>query len=362
MAFSGNTNYFSRMENDYIKGRGAQFNTKNRFLVPEYVQEHPEGIDEITTLNKSTRIYYEYPKKIINKVDSPDLAFAFSMNPYQGCEHGCVYCYARNSHEYWGLSAGMDFESKIIVKPEAPQLLEKEFLKKSWKAAPIMLSGNTDCYQPIERQLKITRGLLQVLIKYQNPVGVITKNSLILRDLDLLKELSANNLVKVSVSITTLNEKLRLKLEPRTANIHKRLKIIEKLSAAKIPVQVMVAPIIPGLNNHEIPEIMKKAADAGALRAGMTMVRLNGSIQYLFKDWLEKNFPDRFNKVWNQIASLHGGKVNDSQWGRRITGSGPMAETIRNLFESCHKKYYGNQVTPSFDLTRFRKSGNMNLF
>lgn len=350
------------MESDYIKGRGAQFNARNKFLIHEYVHEHPEGIDEIDTLNKSTKIYYEYPKKIINKVDSPDLYFGFSMNPYQGCEHGCIYCYARNSHEYWGFSAGMDFESKIIVKPEAPRLLEKEFLKKSWKPAPIMLSGNTDCYQPIERKLKITRQLLKVLIKYQNPVGMITKNSLILRDLDFLKALSESNLMKVSVSITTLNEKLRLKLEPRTANIYQRLKIIEKLSAAKIPVGVMVAPIIPGLNNHEIPHIMKKAAEAGALDAGMTIVRLNGSIQYLFKDWLEKNFPDRFNKVWNQIAEVHGGQVNDSRWGRRMTGSGPMAESIWKLFRSCHKKHYHNKGMPPFDLTRFRKSGIMNLF
>lgn len=350
------------MESDYIKGRGAQFNAKNKFLVQEYVNEHPEGIDEVATLNKSTKLYYEYPKKIINKVDSPDLAFGFSMNPYQGCEHGCVYCYARNTHEYWGFSAGMDFESKIIVKPDAPKLLEKELLKKSWRPAPIMLSGNTDCYQPIERKLKITRGLLKVLVKYQNPVGMITKNSLILRDLNLLKALSENNLVKVSISITTLDEKLRLKLEPRTANINKRFKVIEKLAEAKIPVGVMVAPIIPGLNSHEIPDIMKKAAEAGALGAGMTIVRLNGAIQYLFKDWLEKNFPDRFNKVWNQVAEIHGGQVNDSQWGRRMTGSGPIAETIGKLFKSCYKRYYTDRVMPPFDLTRFRKSGNLNLF
>ena len=350
------------MERDYVKGRGAQFNAKNKFLIQEYVHEHPEGIDEITTLNKSTKIYYEYPKKIINKVDSPDLSFGFSMNPYQGCEHGCIYCYARNAHEFWGFSAGMDFESKIIVKPEAPKLLENELLKKSWRPTPIMLSGNTDCYQPIERKLKITQGLLKVLVKYQNPVGMITKNSLILRDLNLLRALTENNLVKVSISITTFDEKLRLKMEPRTANAYKRLKVIEKLSEAKIPVGVMVAPIIPGLNSHEIPEIMKKASDAGALGAGMTMVRLNGSIQYLFKDWLEKNFPDRFNKVWNQIAEVHGGQVNDTQWGRRMTGSGPIAETIGRLFKSCQKKYFESKAMPPFDLTKFRKGGVMNLF
>ncbi|MDN5216276.1 PA0069 family radical SAM protein [Fulvivirgaceae bacterium BMA12] len=350
------------MESDYIKGRGAQFNAKNKFLVQQYVHEHHEGIDEMMTLNKSTRVYYEYPKKIVNQVKSPDLAFSLSMNPYQGCEHGCIYCYARNSHEYWGFSAGTDFESKIIVKPDAPKLLEKELLKKSWKPLPIMLSGNTDCYQPLERKFKITQQLLKVLVKYQNPVGIITKNSLILRDLNLLQALSENNLVKVSISITTLNEKLRLKLEPRTANCYKRLKVIEKLAAAKIPVGVMVAPIIPGLNNHEMPTIMKKAAEAGAMGAGMTMVRLNGAIQYLFKDWLEKNFPDRFNKVWNQISQIHDGQVNDSEWGRRMTGTGPLAEAITKLFKTSLNKYYSGKSMPAYDTTRFRKSGMMNLF
>ncbi len=350
------------MDEGYFKGRGAQIKSFNKFLKAHYVEEHIEGLDESLLESPSTQIFYENPKKIVNKVDSPDLGFGYSMNPYQGCEHGCIYCYARNTHEYYGFSAGLDFESKIIVKQNAPQLLEQQLLNKNWNAVPIMLSGNTDCYQPLERKLQITRRLLKILVQYRHPVSIISKNNLITRDLDLLKDLAADNLVHVMISITTLDEDLRRKLEPRTTTSIKRLKTVEALAKENIPVGIMNAPIIPGLNHHEIHAILKAAADHGALTAGMTIVRLNGSIATIFEDWLRKNFPDRFDKVWNQICSMHGGSVNDSEFGRRMKGEGNVAEAIHQLFRSCKKKYFSDRKMPPFDLTKFRKGGSYSLF
>lgn len=347
---------------DYFKGRGAQIKTENKFLKAQYVTDHIEGLDEPLLENPHTQIFHESPKKIVNKVDSPDLGFGYSMNPYQGCEHGCIYCYARNTHEYYGFSAGLDFESKIIVKENAPKLLEEQLLKPSWNAVPIMLSGNTDCYQPQEKKFGITRNLLKVLARYRHPVSIITKNSLVLRDLDLLQDLATDKLVHVYISITTLDEELRRTMEPRTASALKRLKTVEALSKANVPVGIMNAPIIPGLNHHEIPKVLKAASEHGALNAGMTIVRLNGSIGQLFEDWLRKNFPDRFDKVWNQICSMHGGNVNDSQFGRRMAGEGNEAEAIRQLFRIAKKKYFEGKSMPVYDLTKFRKGGNLSLF
>ena len=350
------------MDDSYFKGRGAQIKTGNKFLQAQYVADHIDGLDEPLLENPHTQIFHESPKKIVNKVDSPDLGMAYSMNPYQGCEHGCIYCYARNTHEYYGFSAGLDFESKIIVKKNAPQILEQQLLGKNWNASPIMLSGNTDCYQPQERKFQITRQMLQVLARYRHPVGVITKNSLITRDLDILKDLASDRLVHVMISITTLNEDLRRIMEPRTASSIKRLKTVEELSKANIPVGIMNAPIIPGLNHHEIPQILKAAADHGALTVGMTIVRLNGSIGKIFEDWLRKNFPDRFEKVWNQICSMHGGNVNDSQFGRRMRGDGNIADAIHQLYRTSKKKYFAGKEMPPYDLTKFRKGGNLSLF
>lgn len=347
---------------EYLKGRGAQVKTGNRFLKAEYVSEHIEGLDESMHSAPATQVFHETPKKIVNKVNSPDLGMMYSMNPYQGCEHGCIYCYARNSHEYWGFSAGLDFESKIIVKQAAPELLEKFILHPHWQPVPISVSGNTDCYQPLERKFGITRNILKVFARYRHPVGMITKNSLILRDLDLLSDLAKDNLVHVYISITTLNEDLRRTMEPRTASAAKRLQTVEALAKAGVPVGIMNAPVIPGLNHHEIPEILKAAADHGACGAGMTVVRLNGSIAKIFEDWLKKNYPDRFDKVWNQIAALHGGNVNDSQFGRRMTGEGNFADTIHQLFRVSKKKYLGDRKMPAIDLTKFRKGGNLSLF
>jgi DNA repair photolyase len=350
------------MEQDYFKGRGAQIKIENKFLKAQYVMEHIEGLDEPLLENPATQIFQENAKKILNRVDSPDLGFGYSMNPYQGCEHGCIYCYARNTHEYYGFSAGLDFESKIIVKRNAPQLLEKELMKPTWNAVPIMLSGNTDCYQPQEKKFEITRKMLKVLANYRHPVSIISKNSLVLRDLDLLQDLAADNLVHVYISITTLDEELRRAMEPRTASSIKRLKTVEALAKANVPVGIMNAPIIPGLNHHEIPEVLKAAADHGACNAGMTVVRLNGSIGPIFEDWLRKNFPDRFEKVWNQICSMHGGNVNDSNFGRRMRGEGNIADAIHQLFKASKKKCFADRSMPVYDLTKFQKGGSLSLF
>ena len=350
------------MDADYFKGRGAQIKTENKFLRAQYVTNHIEGLDGPLLENPLTQIFLEIPKKIVNKIDSPDLFNMYSANPYQGCEHGCVYCYARNTHEYYGFSAGLDFESKIIVKRNAPELLDKFLLHPKWHAVPIMLSGNTDCYQPQERKFEITRNMLKVFARYRHPVGLITKNSLVTRDLDLLQDLASEHLVQVFISITTLNEELRRKMEPRTASAAKRLQTLEILSKAGVPSGVMNAPVIPGLNHHEIPHIMKAAADYGALTAGMTVVRLNGAIGKIFADWLKKNFPDRFEKVWNQISSMHGGNVNDSTFGRRMTGEGNIADAIQQLYRASKKKYFSGRALPPFNLAVFRKGGSLTLF
>ncbi len=350
------------MDQDYFKGRGAQIKTGNKFQKAEYVTDHIEGLDEPLLENPKTQIFEENAKKILNRVDSPDLGFGYSMNPYQGCEHGCIYCYARNTHEYYGFSAGLDFESKIIVKKNAPRLLEQELMKPSWNAVPIMLSGNTDCYQPQEKKYEITRSILKILAQYRHPVSIISKNSLVLRDLDILQDLASDNLVHVYISITTLDEELRRAMEPRTASAIKRLKTVEALSKAGIPVGIMNAPIIPGLNHHEIPAILKAASEHGAFNAGMTLVRLNGSIGKIFEDWLQKNFPDRFDKVWNQICSLHGGNVNDSQFGRRMSGEGNIADAVHQLYRASKKKFFAGKQMPPYDLTKFRKGGNLSLF
>ena len=328
-------------DDKYLKGRGAQLNTHNRFEKHVLGAFHIEGLDEEAGFANKTQYINTYPKTFINKVDSEDIGRAYSMNPYQGCEHGCLYCYARTTHEYWGYSAGLDFEQKILVKQNITEALEKQFNRKGWEPLPIMLSGNTDCYQPIEKKLKLTRGILQTLLKYKHPVGMITKNSMITRDIDLLQELAKDNLVSVMITVTSTDEKIRLQLEPRTTTYKQRLKAMEELSKAGIPVGVMVAPIIPGITSNDIPNVIKTAADHGAKRAGYTIVRLNGAIGNVFKDWLEKNYPDRAQKVWNQISDCHGGQVNDSRFVTRMRGEGNIAESIRSLFKISVKKFMG---------------------
>ena len=356
------------LENEeYIQGRGAQIIPQNRFLKNAYVQEHIEGIDEPWNLDRKTQVYEEFPKKIINKVSSPDIGMMYSMNPYQGCEHGCIYCYARNTHEYWGFSAGMDFEQKIIAKPEAPKVLEKQLRSKNWVVSPIMFSGNTDCYQPLERKMQLTRQMLEVLLKFRHPAGMITKNALILRDKDILAEMAKLKLVSVMVSITSLKEDLRQKMEPRTATAKRRLQVIEELNKAGIPTGIMTAPIIPGLNSDEVPALIKAAADHGAAMAGYTIVRLNGAIGPIFSDWIHKAYPDRAEKVLNQIAEAHGGQLNDSRFGTRMRGEGKIVESIAQMFKHSVNKYIKKEGRQSaeLDLTAFRvpdEHGQLNLF
>lgn len=338
---------------EFFKGRGAQVNTHNKFLKSKYVLEHIEGLDEPLLENTATQLYEESPKKIVSESNSPDLSHMHSINPYQGCEHGCIYCYARNSHEYYGFSAGLDFERKIIVKRNAPELLEQYFNRKNYEPVCIVLSGNTDCYQPIERRLGITRRLLEVFLKYRNPVSFITKNNLILRDMDILAEMAKLNLVHVNVSITSLKEDLRQKLEPRTVTATGRLAVIQKLSQINVPVRVMAAPIIPGLNSNEVPSIIKAAADRGAVSAGFTIVRLNGSIAEIFTDWIEKTFPDRAEKVLNMIRSCHDGQLNDGNFGRRMSGDGKIAESIHQMFRMACNRFMAGREMPPFDYSHF---------
>ncbi|HTL81772.1 MAG TPA: PA0069 family radical SAM protein [Bacteroidia bacterium] len=339
-------------EENYFKGRGAQQNPQNRFNKQSYAQEHFEQIDEPLLQEEKTEIIFTHPKTILNKVESPDLA-GLSMNPYQGCEHGCIYCYARNTHEYWGYSAGLDFERKIIVKENAPELLHRELSKKNHVAEPIMFSGNTDCYQPVERKFEITRRMLEVLLKFRHPVGMITKNALIRRDIDILSQMAKLKLVNVMISITGVDESFRLKTEPRTTTYKQRFETVRQLSEAGIPVGVMVAPIIPGLNSHEIPDVLEEAAKNGARTASYSIVRLNGAVGELFKDWLQKNYPDRFQKVIHGIENCHGGKVNDSRFGKRMSGEGAIAESISTLFKLHKQKFFPNREKFEFDLSLY---------
>ncbi|MCK8478997.1 PA0069 family radical SAM protein [Psychroserpens algicola] len=351
-----------------IKGRGAQQNVHNRFFELSHEQRddfleycYKEG--EIPDQNKTLYLPV-FPKTIVNKVKSPDVGMAYSMNMYQGCEHGCIYCYARNSHEFWGFSAGLDFERRILVKKDAPKLLEAYIKRKSWKAYPIIMSGNTDCYQPAEQQFQITRQCLDVFLRYKHPVGIITKNALILRDLDMLKALAQDNLVSVNVSITSLSETTRRILEPRTATIKKRLETVKVLSDNGIPVNVMLAPIIPSINSHEILPLAKAVSDAGASSIAHTIVRLNGAIGEIFTDWIHKTMPDRADKVLHQIENCHGGTLNDSRFGQRMRGEGHIAKQINDLVALARLKYFKGKSIPKLntELHEIYKDGQMKLF
>ncbi len=344
-------------EASYLQGRGAQFNTKNRFLKDERTKEHIEGIDDWSDDNTPTQYIEQQSKTIVNKVDSPDIGMAYSMNAYAGCEHGCIYCYARNVHEYWGYSAGLDFERKIIVKKNAPQLLRKQLMHPGWECMPIMLSGNTDCYQPAEQKYRLTRGLLEVCNEFNQPVGILTKNSWIIRDKDILQEMARKNMVSAMVSITSFNEELRRVMEPRTTTARQRLKVIEELSAAGIRMGIMMGPMIPGLNDHEMQRIMKAAADAGARFTAYTFIRLNGAIKFLFHDWLYKNFPDRADKVWHMIEDSHDGKVNDTRWGLRMRGEGNIAQLVAQQYRKYGKLYHMNEDRFVLDTSSFRRPG-----
>jgi DNA repair photolyase len=344
-------------EDQYFKGRGAQFNTKNRFLKEEQTREHIEGIDDWTETNGATQYLEQEVKSIVNKVDSPDVGMWYSMNPYAGCEHGCIYCYARNVHEYWGYSAGLDFERKIIVKKNAAQLLRKFLMNPSWQCVPLGMSGNTDCYQPAEQKYKLTRAMLEVCNEFNQPVGMITKNAGMLRDKDLLKEMARKKLISILVSITSFNEDLRRTMEPRTATAAQRLRVIRELSEIGVRMGVMMGPMIPGLNEHEMQRIMKEAKENGASFTAYTFIRLNGSVKFLFHDWLYKNFPNRADKVWHLIESSHDGKVNDTRWGLRMRGEGSIAQMVAQQYKKLGKLYGLNAERWELDTTQFRRPG-----
>ena len=340
-----------------IRGRGAQRKVHNRFfeLEHEILDEflnfcEKEG--EVSDQNKTAYIEV-FPKTFVNKVPSPDVGMGYSANPYQGCEHGCVYCYARNSHEFWGFGAGVDFERNILLKKNAPQLLERKLRSRSWEGETIVFSGNTDCYQPIERKEQITRRCLEVMLKWKHPTGIITKNALILRDLDILKEMAVLNIIAVNISITSLSEKTRRLLEPRTATIKQRLKTLEVLSANDIPVNIMMAPIIPSLNSHEILPVIKTVAKLGARSVAHTVVRLNGQVAEIFEDWARKTIPDRVDRILNQIAECHGGNLNDSTWGRRIKGDGVIAKQIADTIALGKRTYLKDRSMPKLDRSHY---------
>lgn len=338
--------------------RGARHNPDNRFDPIAYEYEVPLAPD-----TARLQVIPVQARTIVNHIDSPDLPIVYSMNPYAGCEHGCIYCYARNSHEYWGFSAGIDFETRILVKENAPALLRAHLSDPRWKPHPIMLAGNTDCYQPLERKYHLTRQLLAILLEFRHPVSIITKNALILRDMDLLQGLAAYNLVHVYITVTTLQESIRHILEPRTAAAARRLEVIQRLRAAGIPTGVMVAPIIPGLTDGEILPILRAAGEAGAQAAAYTVLRLNGALSEIFETWLREKLPDRADRILHLVAQCHDGQLNDSRWGRRIRGTGTVALTIERTFQTGVERYIRkNPPMPPFDLSRFRRGGQPTLF
>ena len=353
------------MNKNKLRGRGTDINPPNRFE-KLHIEETEDLYDERdyepgAERKIGTVFYKDYSKSAIAKNNSPDIPFDYSFNPYRGCEHGCVYCYARPTHEYLGFSSGIDFETKIMVKENGPKLLKKEFEKKSYIPKLIIISGDTDPYQPIERKLKITREALKVCLEYRNPVAIITKNSLILRDIDILSEMSKLNLVLTTLSITTLNKELASKLEPRTATPERKLQAIEKLSEAGIPVNVNVAPIIPGLNDEEIPEILKHSAQRGAISAAYILLRLPYSIKDLFSNWLEREFPDRKEKILNKIKEMRDGKLNISEFGKRFKAKGEQANAIRELFYISCRKYGLNRREIEITAENFKRHETVQL-
>lgn len=318
-----------------IVGRGAASDPKNRFERIEVVEDPTdlEGVHEDEPDRPQTVYYRDRTRSIITTNRSPDVGFEASLNPYRGCEHGCVYCFARPNHEYLGLSAGLDFETKVLVKPDAPELLRRELASPRYAPKTLAMSVATDCYQPVERVLGISRRCLEVLAEARHPVCVVTKNHLVTRDLDLFRELAGYNAASVAVSLTTLDDELRRRMEPRTSSPRRRLAAIEKLAGAGVPVSVLVAPTIPGLTDHELPRLLEAAADAGATGAGYTLVRLPYAVAPLFADWLERNYPERREKVLGRIREVRGGRLNDPRFGTRMRGEGVYAEHLRSLFE-----------------------------
>ncbi len=339
-----------------LKGRGARSNDSSR-----YDTERRVGFDDGWRRDDDdappirTEVLRDATRTIIARNTSPDISFNQSINPYRGCEHGCIYCFARPTHAYLGLSPGLDFESKLLMKPDAAKLLEAELSKPSYKPQVIAMGTNTDPYQPIEREYRVTRSILEVLAAFKNPVGIVTKSALIARDIDILAPMAAEGLAKVALSITTLDRKLARIMEPRAATPERRLETLRVLSAAGIPTVVMTAPIIPALNDEEMESILAAAAEAGVKQAAYTLLRLPLEIKDLFREWLEAQVPDRAKHVMSLVRSMRGGKDYDSNWGTRMTGTGPYAQLIAQRFAIATKRLGLNQTRVELDASKFQR-------
>jgi len=343
----------SAPQTQYFKGRGALSNPLGRFEKTTYERDIDWNPEEDSS--PKTQFIKDATQSIIAYNTSPDVGFNASINSYRGCEHGCVYCFARPTHEYLGMSAGIDFESRIMVKEDAPELLRKELSAKKWKPQFLAMSGVTDCYQPIERKLQITRRVLQVLAEFRNPVGIITKNFLVTRDIDVLQELAKYHCIAVNVSVTTLDATLTPKLEPRASLPKARLEAVRMLSEAGIPVGVLVAPCIPGTTDHEMPAILKAAVEAGAKWAGYVMLRLPYGVKDLFEQWVHEHFPDRAEKVLNRIRSMREGKLYDATWGDRMRGGGIFADQMEQMFKvACKHAGMDASFRPELTTQHFR--------
>lgn len=344
-----------------IRGRGSATNPPTRF---EPLHTVDPDDPELERLSPGTRFYRDSSRSIIATNDSPDVGFDASINPYRGCETGCAYCYARPTHEYLGLSAGLDFETKIFVKEDAPELLRRELSRPKWEPKTLSMSGVTDCYQPVERRMALTRRCLEVLAEFRNPVGVVTKHHLVTRDVDVLGELARWNASAVCISVTTLDGDLARTLEPRASHPTRRLAAIGDLAAAGIPVGVLVAPIVPGLTDHEIPAILSAAAEAGARFAGYTIVRLPLQVAPLFEAWLDRHYPTRKEKVLNRLRSMRGGRLNDPNFSSRMRGEGAFAEQIRALFRLSKRRVGMTGELPELSAEHFRRpqTGQLSLF
>jgi DNA repair photolyase len=345
-----------------LRGRGAGGNTPNRFERLRYANDdaiEPAPGEEAPTLR--TEYFSDASRSILSTNDSPDIPFDVSLNPYRGCEHGCAYCYARPTHEYLGFSAGLDFESRILVKEDAPELLRKELSSRRWKPQTVALSGVTDPYQPVERKLGLTRRCLEVFLDFRNPVGIVTKGDLVTRDGDLLSALAAFGAASVALSIATLDEGLARAMEPRAPSPRARLEAIRALSSAGVPTSVYVAPVVPGLNDHEMPAVLAAAREAGARFASSTPVRLPLAVAPLFVDWLERNLPLRKDKVLSRIRDVRGGGLNDPAFGSRMRGEGPYAEQLRALFRVAARKAGFEPGGPSLSAASFRVSSGPQL-
>ncbi|MGY8640718.1 MAG: PA0069 family radical SAM protein [Verrucomicrobiales bacterium] len=343
------------------RGRGTVEAPPNRFEKLTF-ESDDAAWEEISKIDPDfenerprTEVFRDDSQSIISKNSSPDLGFDASLNPYRGCEHGCAYCYARPSHEYLGMNAGLDFESKIMAKLNAPDLLEREISAGKWIPQNLACSGVTDCYQPIERKFKITRGCLEVLSRARHPVGIVTKNALVTRDIDLLSELAHYNCSAVSISLTSLDADVAAKLEPRASHPNARLRAIRELSEAGIPVGVSTAPIVPGLNDHEIPALLEAAADHGASFASFTVVRLPYAVKDIFTSWLERFFPDRKELILGRIREMRGGKLNESDFATRMRGDGIVAEQIAQLFTVSSARAGLNRGRVKLSTDHFRK-------